>query len=129
MGDLIGAELQDELTDAGGGEWSWSLALGTDGFVSCPSTLSVRIHVCGSGDSLRRPEKVSASPDLPARGTVLRVGEPEMPKGQKDDGLDSCPGMISIRIHAQGDMGNSRRPAKLSVTPNLPCINERVGHA
>ena len=129
MGDEVGAELQDELTDAGGGGWSWSSALGTDGFASCPSTLSVHIHVCGSGDSLRRTEKVSASPDLPARGAVSRAGELERPRGQKDDGLDSCPGMLSVRIHVQGDMGNSRRPAKLSVTPNLPWINECVRHA
>ena len=43
--------------------------------------------------------KVSASTDLPARGAVSRAGELERPRGQKDDGLDSCPGMLSVRIH------------------------------
>ena len=86
MGDEVGTELQDELTDAGGGGWSWSSALGTDGFASCPSMLSVHIHVCGSGDSLRRTEKVSVSPDLPARGAVSRAGELERPRGQKTMG-------------------------------------------
>ena len=51
VGDEVSAELQDELTDAGGGG---SLALGTDGFASCPSTLSVRIHVCGSAKSVSK---------------------------------------------------------------------------
>ena len=35
-----------------------------DGFNSCPSTLNVRIHVRGGGDSSRGCEKVSASADL-----------------------------------------------------------------
>ena len=66
-----------------------------------------------------------ARPDLPARGAVSHAGEPERPREKTNDGLDSCPGMLSIRIHVQGDVGNLRRPVKPSVTLNLPCINER----
>ena len=32
--------------------------------------------------------------------------------------------MLRIRIHVQGDVGNSKRPAKSSVTPDLLCMGE-----
>ena len=125
MGDELGAQLQGELT-CHRRRWGRQVsALGTDGFASCPNTLRIRIHVCGSGDKLERTEKVTVRPDLPARGAVSCSGEPERPREQTDDGLDSCPGMLSVHIYVQGDVGNLRRPVKLSVTLNLPCINER----
>ena len=124
MGDELGAQLQGELTCHRRCWGRQELALGTDGFVSCPNMLSICIHVCGSEDKLERTEKVTVRPDLPARGTVLRSGEPERPREKMDDGFDSCPGMLSVCIYVQGDVGNLRRPVKLSVTLNLPCINE-----
>ena len=65
--DKLSAELYDELTchrRRWGRRVQLIIAIRHGGFASYPSTLSVRIHVC-SGDSLKGPEKVSASPDLP----------------------------------------------------------------
>ena len=77
-----------------------------DVFKSCPSTLNVRIHVRGGGDSSRGPGKVSASPDLPVRSAVSRLGEPERPRGQTD--------ASDTHARIQSVAKDSRRPANTS---------------
>ena len=58
-------------------------------------------------------------PDLPDRSTRACIDEA--------DGLESCPGMLSIRIHVQGDAGNWKRPEKMSETLDL--LAEGQNHA
>ena len=50
-----------------------------DGLESHTNTLKMRRHVHGDVDGSNTPESVSVTPDLPARGAVSRVGEPEWP--------------------------------------------------
>ena len=38
----------------------------------------------------------------------------------KADGLESCPGMLSIRTHVHDDVSRSRTTANTSVAPDLP---------
>ena len=51
-------------------------------------------------------------PYLPSRSTRACI--------DKADGLESCPGLLSVHIHIHGDADNSKRPAKMAETPDLP---------
>ncbi|KIM50405.1 hypothetical protein SCLCIDRAFT_1225366 [Scleroderma citrinum Foug A] len=62
-------------------------------------------------------EHVSTCPADPKR--------PDLPDGStksctdKTDGLESCPGTLSIHIHAHGNTNGLRTLTKLSETPDL----------
>ena len=69
----------------------------------------------GDANSSRGAINVLVTPDLPARSTKPRMGEPERPR-DKMDTLDMC-------AHMKSDAGNSKRPAKMSVTLDVPATD------
>ena len=60
----------------------------------CPGTQRVRIHAHSVRDGSRTPVNALESPDLPVRGAVPCMGEPERPRDETDV------------LDTQGDMGN-----------------------
>ena len=50
-----------------------------DELESHTNTLNMRRHAHGDVDGSNTPENASVTPDLPARGAVSRMGEPEWP--------------------------------------------------
>ena len=76
----------------------------TDGLESCPCMQRVRIQVHSVGDDSRTPANALESPDLPVRGAVPCMREPERPRDETD-----VPDM-------QNDAGNLKRPANMSET-------------
>ena len=56
----------------------------TDGLESCPGTQRVRIHAHSVRDGSRTPANALESPDLPVRGAVPCMGEPERPRDETD---------------------------------------------
>ena len=66
----------------------------TDGLESCPGTQRVHIHTHSIQDGSRTPANTLESPDLPVRGAVPCMGEPERPRDETDV------------LDTQGDMGN-----------------------
>ena len=66
----------------------------TDGLKSCPGMQRIRIHTHSIQDGSRTPVNALESPDLPVRGAVPCMGEPERPRDEMDV------------LDTQGDMGN-----------------------
>ena len=56
----------------------------TDGLESCLGTQRVRIHAHSVRDGSRTPANALESPDLPVRGAVPCMGEPERPRDETD---------------------------------------------
>ena len=78
------------------------------------------IHAHSIGDGSRTPANALESPDLPVRGAVPCMGEPERPRDETD-----VP-------DTQSDAGNSKRPANVSETSVMRdlltrCAEPRVG--
>ena len=101
----------------------------SDGLETHVNTPNVRRQEHGDANSSRGAINVLVTPDLPVRSAKPRMGEPERPRDEMDV-LDTCARMKS-------DAGNSKRPAKMSATLDLPatdvelCVskpNGRVEH-
>ena len=75
-----------------------------DGLKSCPGTQRVCIHVHSIQDGSRTPANALESPDLPVRGAVPCMGEPERPRDEMD------------MLDTQGNMGNWKSFVKLAHT-------------
>ena len=73
---------------------------------------NVRRHVHGDVDGSNTPENATVTSDLPARGAVLRMGEPEGSQDQTD-ASDAC-------IYAQSTVRDSRKPANASEHVRTP---------
>ena len=84
-----------------------------DGLESHENTLNMHRHAHGNAvDSSNTPENASVIPDLPARGAVSHMNEPEGPQGQTDSS-NTC-------TYAQSTANDLRTPANASKNVNSP---------
>ena len=77
-------------------------------------TQGLHMQAHSNSDSWSRPTSASITPDLPTRGAVLRMGEPEYKW------------MRWIRVPMRGSLSTSRNPVNMSEIADLPARSTKV---